>query len=207
MAERYSASGIQVAEFDESVRSRPAMYFGVDRRDPDLATGVLCAVLAYGLHPAARVAAPHTLRIRAEVSGDLAFVVDDELTDALDGLGYPRLGYHGSLLGPERWVSAAAAAVCSRTVVEVWRDGRGLRHELAGLCPLTAPQEVDAPGGAGTRVRFELDGAYFGDGRAIAADLTSLDVHGPYCDDPTGPGKVTLTDLRHGGNPVVSRYR
>lgn len=159
------------------------------------------------LHPAARVAAPHALRIRAEVSGDLAFAVEDDRADALDGLGSARPGYHGSLLGPERWVSAAAAAVCSRTVVEVWRDGRGLRQELAGLRPLTEPREVDAPAGAGTRVRFELAGAYFGDGRVITADLTSLDLHGPYCDNPAGPGEVTLLDLRHGATPVVSRYR
>ncbi|SCL71869.1 hypothetical protein GA0070606_5862 [Micromonospora citrea] len=203
----YSAAGIQVVEFDESVRTRPVMYFGAERGDPDLATHVLCAVLAHGLHPAARVAAAHTPQVRAEIIGDLAFVVSDDRADALDPLGSARPGYHGSLLGAGRWVSAAAGAVSSRTVVEVWRDGRGLRQELAGLRPVAVPQVIDPPAGAGTRVSFELDDAYFGQGHAMAGDLTSLDLHGPHCNDPAGPGQVTLVDFRHEGDPIVNRYR
>jgi DNA gyrase/topoisomerase IV subunit B len=203
---RYSAADIQLVEFDEAVRSRPAMYFGVDRRDPDLATQVLCSVLAHGLHPAARVAAAHTLQVKAEITGDLAFMVSDDRADALGGPGAVRLGYYGSLLGADRWAAAAAAAVSSRTVVEVWRDGLGLRQELAGLRPVTEPQDIDPPPGSGTRVSFELDRAYFGHGQAIAADLTSLDLHGPHCNDPAGPGQVTLIDLRHKGNPTAN-YR
>ncbi|GAB3146910.1 hypothetical protein GCM10027290_29360 [Micromonospora sonneratiae] len=54
---------------------------------------------------------------------------------------------------------------------------------------------------------FELDGTYFGDDQAIAANLASLDLHGPHCSAPAGLGQVTLIDLRHHGNPIVNRYR
>ncbi|BCJ65669.1 hypothetical protein [Polymorphospora rubra] len=98
----YSADGIEVLEFDESVKRWPDMYFGAGRGSPDLATRVLSSVLAYALHPATRVAAPHTPQATAEITGDLAFVVTDDQADALDESGSVRLGYNGSLLGPVR---------------------------------------------------------------------------------------------------------
>ncbi|GIH19672.1 hypothetical protein [Rugosimonospora africana] len=201
---RYSASDIQVIEFDESVRTRPTMYFGAGRGSPDLATRVLEGVLAHALHPAARVAAVHTLQVKTEIIGDLAFVVSDDRADALDDPGV-RLGYYGSMLGPARWVSAAAAALSSRTVAEVWRDGIGLRQELAGLRPISEPRNFVPEAEAGTRVSFDLDNAYFR--RGIAANLASLDLHGPHCSDVAGPGQVTLVDLRDRGNPTTSLYR
>ncbi|MFB6393559.1 hypothetical protein [Polymorphospora lycopeni] len=183
------------------------MYFGAGRGSPDLATRVLSSVLAHALHPATRVAAPHTPHATAEITGDLAFVVTDDQADALDESGSVRLGYNGSLLGPVRWISAAAAAVSSRTVVEVWRDGHGLCQELAGLHPVAEPRGIDPPPGAGTRVSFELDDAYFGPGQVIAADLASLDLHGPDCNGPAGPGHVTVTDARGQDEPIVIPYR
>ncbi|MGI8334787.1 hypothetical protein ACRYCC_32955 [Actinomadura scrupuli] len=196
----YSAADIQVLEFDESVRARPGMYFGVGRENAALATEVLGSVLVHALHPAARLAPTHTPRVHAEVFADLAFAVaDDQAGLAGDG-GIPRLGYHGSLLGTDRWLLAAAAAVSARVIVEVWRDGRGHCQELSGLRPVTMPQEFDAPPGSGTKVTFELDRIYFGPDAAITSDLNALDLHGPYCTDPPGPGRVTIRDLRRGND-------
>ncbi|BCJ69416.1 hypothetical protein [Polymorphospora rubra] len=203
----YSTDGIEVLEFDESVKRWLDMYFGTGRGSPDLATRVLSGVLAHALHPAARLAAAHTLRATAEVTGDLSFVVTDDQADALAGSGSVRLGYNGSLLGPVRWISAAAAAVSSRTVVEVWRDGRGLCQELAGLHPIAEPRDIHPPTGVGTRVSFELNNAYFGPGQVIAANLASLDLHGPDCVDPAGPGHVTVIDMRGREEPIVIPYR
>ncbi|MFE1879473.1 DNA topoisomerase IV subunit B family protein [Streptomyces diastatochromogenes] len=197
--EEYSAADIEVIEFDEHVRRTPVMYFDLPRDHPDLATRVLSRVLAHALHPATRLAPDHTLRVVAEIHGDLAFTVTDDMPNALDdGTGRPRLGHYGALLGPERWTSAAAAALGTRTVVEVWRDGHGVRQELAGLRPTTEPRSFEPLAGAGTRVAFALDPAYFGPGTAITADLAGLDLHPPYCDEPPGPGGVTLRDLRDG---------
>ncbi|MFC4118801.1 hypothetical protein [Nonomuraea zeae] len=201
----YSAADIRVLEFDQVVRTRPGMYFGVGKEDPRLATEVLCCVLAHGLHPATSVAPAHALRIEAEVSADLAFSVADDHAGPPADDGLPHLGYHRSLLGPDRWLSAAAAAMSSRAIVEIWRDGQGFRQELSHLRPLNAPEPFQAPAGSGTRIAFELDRSYFGREAAIAADLSSLDVHGPYCAEARGSGRVTIRDLRN-GEPRESRY-
>jgi hypothetical protein len=131
-------------------------------------------------------------------------VADDLVADARDA-AWPRLGYYGSLLGPDRWTCAAAAVLSTRTVVEVWRDGRGFRQELSGLRPVEVPQEIDAPAGKGTRVLFELDSTWVG--AALSTDLASLDLHGPHCDAPLGPGRVTLRDLRAPHGPATFRLR
>ncbi|WP_392969910.1 hypothetical protein [Streptomyces sp. LN245] len=73
--------------------------------------------------------------------------------------------------------------------------------------PTGAPEEFEAPPGCGTRVAFELDPAYFGSGAAITADLSALDLHGPYCTERDGPGYVVLRDHRDGGAPTESRRR
>ncbi|MGW7244179.1 hypothetical protein [Streptomyces sp. NPDC054804] len=207
MGKTYSAADVQVVEFDQHVRARPSMYFGVGRGSPELATQVLCTVLRHALHPATRVAPAHSPQVEAEVLGDLTFRVADEQADALDEQGRPHLGYYGSLLGPNRWASAAAAALSSRTVIEVWRDGHGFRQELAGVRPIEEPQEIDSPTGAGTRVVFELDQSYTGARTVLATDLGSLDLHGPHCGDPHGPGSVVVRDLRDRSNPAEIRYR
>ncbi|MFF4113690.1 hypothetical protein ACFY0P_09395 [Streptomyces sp. NPDC001714] len=203
----YSAADIQVIEFDQHVWANPTMYFGVRRGDPELATQVLCAVLGHALHPATRVAPAHTPQVEAEVHGDLKFWVADDQADALDEQSRALLGYYGSLLGPNRWNSAAAAALSTRTAIEVWRDGYGFRQELAGLRPIEQPQEIGSPTGAGTRVAFELDRAYVGAGTALTDDLGSLDLHGLHCSDPHGPGGVVVRDLRDRSNPAEFHYR
>jgi DNA gyrase/topoisomerase IV subunit B len=203
----YSAADIQLLEFDDAVRKRPGMYFGASHENTELATRVLCSVLGHALHPAAGVAPSHTLRARAEISADLAFSVMDDQANPFDAQGLPRLGYYGTLFGPDRWISAAAAAVSSRAVVEIWRDGRGFHQELAGLRPVGPPEELEARDGCGTRVTFELDPAYFGPNVAISTDLGSLDLHSPHCTEPSGPGYVAIRDLRLHDCPGEIRYR
>ncbi|MCF3133601.1 hypothetical protein [Streptomyces olivochromogenes] len=198
-AEEYSAADIEIIEFDAHVRRRPAMYFDLPRDHPGLATRVLCRILTHALHPAPRLAPDHTSRVLAEIRGDLAFAVTDDLADALDdGPGRPRFGYYGTLLGPDRWTSGAAAALGARTVVEVWRDGHGVRQELSGIRPAGELRSFDPPAGAGTRVALTLDPGYFAPRSAITTDLAGLDLHGRYCEAPPGPGSVTLRDLRDG---------
>jgi hypothetical protein len=184
----YAAEHLTVLEVDEAVRRRPGMYFGVAREDPRFATAVLRAVLLHALHPSAALAPDHTPRVYAEITADLAFTVTDDQAD----LGR---GYFGSLLTPHRWASAAAAAVSVRTLVEVWKDGRGRRQELAGLRPVGSPADYAAPAGAGTRMSFELAPA-----APIAADLAALDVHGdPECASRPGSGFVRIRDSRQSG--------
>ncbi|MEE3918296.1 hypothetical protein V2I01_05765 [Micromonospora sp. BRA006-A] len=200
----YSLAKIRVMEFDDSVRERPGMYFGVGRHDPCLATRVLLrgrrTRVSSGSHCRRE---PHP-DVVAEITADLTFSVTDDQTDVLTGRGTPKLGYYGSLLTSERWSSAAAAAVSSQTTVEVWRHGHGFRQRLVGLRPVEPPAEFSAPVGAGTRVAFVLDPAYFGSA-AITTDIASLDVHGPACTNTTGSGKVVIRDRRGRSRP--NEYR
>ncbi|SOE07494.1 hypothetical protein [Streptomyces sp. Ag109_G2-15] len=69
----------------------------------------------------------------------------------MTGGEYSAAGYHGALLGPERWTGAAAAALGTRTVVEVWRDGHGVRQELAGIRPGAARSGWCHPAGPARR--------------------------------------------------------
>lgn len=95
-----------------------------------------------------------------EISGDLRFAVTDDQLPALDGFCEPESGFYGSLLSQSRWMLAAAAALGSRTLVEIRVGGRGWRQELTGTAP-SRPVPFDAPGEAsGTRVTFELDAAF-----------------------------------------------
>lgn len=201
----YSLADITMVEFDDSVRGRPGMYFGAIRADPRLPTWVPRTVVAHALHPATRVAASHVPNVVAEVTADLAFWVTDDQAETLADLGLPPLGYYGSLLTPVRWASAAAAAVSSQTTVEIWRDGRGLRQRLVGARPVEPPMPFAAPAGAGTRVAYLLDAAYFGSA-VVTADLASLDVHGPHCTDSAGPGTVLIHDRRNPDRPTEHQY-
>ncbi|MBF9072849.1 hypothetical protein [Streptacidiphilus fuscans] len=194
-------------DFDEHVRAQPQMYFRVGRSNPELATRVLENVLGHALHPAARLAPLHTLQAEAKITGDLSFAVRDDRADALDGHGHPQLGYFGSLLLPERWLSAAASALSSRVVVKVWRNGHAFEQELAGLRPVSEPRRTDPQPGTGTRIAFELDRAFLGQHHALTLNLTALDLHGPDCDAPAGPGRVTVTDLREADRPISAHYQ
>jgi hypothetical protein len=201
----YSAADITVLTMADSVRKWPGMYFGVGPGDPRLATRVLCAVMGHAFHPAAKVAASHTPHVVVDIIANLAFAVTDDQADTLAGPGLPRLGYEGSLLTADRWSSAAAAAVSSRTVVEVWRAGRGFRQTLVGLRPVEPPAEFDAPVGAGARAAFTLDPGFFGSS-VITTDIATLDVHGPYCTEAAGSGEVVIRDHRSANGSADIRY-
>lgn len=205
-AHEYSSADITVLEFDASVRKRPGMFFGVGPDNPALATRVLDTLLRHALHPAPSVAPDHVPRVVAEIGADLAFSVADDQADALTDEGVPRDGYHGSLLTFDRWAFAAAAALSVRVTVDVWRDGRGLRQRLAGLRPVEAPVEFAAGAGCGTRVAYLLDAGYLGSSAAVTADLSVIDVHGPYCALPTGPGFAVVRDLRDSNGPTERRF-
>jgi hypothetical protein len=126
-------------------------------------------------------------------------------TELILGDDSPRLGYEGSLLTPNRLSSAAAAAVSSQTLIEVWRDGQGFRQTLIGLRPVKPPAPFSAPPGAGTRATFVLDPAFFGSA-TITTDLAALDVHGPDCADAGGPGEIILRDHRGTNRSAEHRY-
>lgn len=181
------------------------MYFGVGPGDPSLATRVLCTVVGHAFHPATKVAASHAAHVVADITADLAFAVTDDQADLPTGQGMPRLGYEKSLLTPDRWSSAAAAAVSTRTSVEVWRDGRGFRQTLVGLRPVEPPRAFSAPTGAGTRVEYVLDPDFFGTA-SITTALADLDIHGPDCRDAVGLGEVVVRDHRTQGGPAEYRY-
>jgi hypothetical protein len=189
----YDASMITVLEFDDSVRKRPGLYFGLPREDPELPTAVLCTVLGHATHPDARFPV-HSPRVRADVSGDLAFAVTDDVLGP-----FPSNGFGGTLIPHGRWGHAAAAAVSTRVTVEVWWDGQGLRQELARSRPVAEPVAFEAHAGTGIRVAYVLDPGYFGAGAAITTELSTLDICGPYCAQPGGPGDVVIRDLRTGG--------
>ncbi|MFE2477750.1 hypothetical protein [Streptomyces sp. NPDC059389] len=203
----YEAAQIKVLEFDASIRKRPSMYFGVGQGDPALPASVLCTVAVHALHPATGVAREHTLRTVIEITDSLSFTMTMDQPHSWEASGAPALGYYDSLLGPEWWLPAAAAALCERAAVEMWCAGRGFRQDLAGIRPLTAPQEFEPPAGSGTKVTFALDPEYVGAASALPTDLEHLDLHGPHCSAAAGPGHVTIRDLRDGGTAREALYR
>ena len=203
----YDAADIEVLEFDVSVRKRPGMYFGVGQGDPRLSTAVLCAVARHALHPATSVAKEHTLRTILEITGNRSLTMTMDQPHAWAGGGAPVLGYFGSLLGPEWWLLAATATLCERAVVEMWCGGRGLRQGHVGIRPTSVPQQFDPPSGSGTKVTFALDPEYFGWNSALPTDLDHLDLHGPYCSKPAGPGRVIIRDFRDGQDGLEAIHR
>ncbi|MCG5469483.1 hypothetical protein LADH09A_003398 [Micromonospora sp. LAH09] len=181
----YSAAGITVLEFDESVRRRPGMYFGAD---PHLATTVLTAIVIASLHPGPKVAPAGPPDVTAEILGDLAFSITDNWPTGPDG---SVAGYHGSLLTSYRWVHAAAAAVSTHTTIETWHVGHALQQTLAGLRPTGPPRGLDGPDGTGTTLTYHLDPSSF---TPSTLDSPMLDLHAEGCCDV--PGRFRLRDSR-----------
>jgi DNA gyrase/topoisomerase IV subunit B len=147
---------ITVVTIADVVRRRPDMYFGSVPGDPLLAGAVL------------RTVASHVAPAVVDITDDLAFSVTDGQAQGP--------GYNGTLLPPGRWSTAAAASVSLRTTVAVWHDGHGLRQTLAGVEPVESPTEFRPPPGAGTRVAFLLDPAFFGSSVLNAPDLAGVTV-------------------------------
>ncbi|MCC9311603.1 hypothetical protein LN042_31835 [Kitasatospora sp. RB6PN24] len=202
----YSAADIKVLEYDEVFRQRPGMFFGVGPEHPELATRVLCQVLAHELHPAAAVAPNHALVASADVLSDLAFSVTVNQAAPLANSGGRPFAQHAALLG-HRWVAIGAAALSSHAVIERWADGQGLRQELTSLRRAASPYSFEPPAGQGMRMTFELDPEYFGPTAAITSDLGSLGLHGPDCGEPAGPGFVEVRDRRATDGMSVARYQ
>lgn len=191
----YSADDITVLEFDAAVLRRPGMYFGVGLDDPRLLAMVLSAVARHALHPATSVAAEHSLSVLIDIFGNLRFRLTMDQPHAWRDA--PPAGYFDSLLGPEWWLLAAVATLCTETSVEMWSNGRGFHQELGGLRPLAAPRAFTPPGGSGTRITFTLNPDHLPPGSAFPTDLEILDLHDQACAGMDEPGRLAVLDHRH----------
>lgn len=185
-----------MVEFDEAVRRRPGMYFGVGLRDPRLPASLLGAVGGHVLHPPTRTAEAHSLRGLIEITGDRDFTAVVDLPPCGDEPNLPATNYFEYLNGAGWWLLAAVMALCERVVVEEWQDGQAFRQELVGIRPRSGPEAIEPPPGRGIRVTFALDPEYVGHGMALPGDLEHLDLHGSDCAVPEGPGRVIVRDLR-----------
>jgi len=181
----YTAADLSVLEFDQTVRTRPGMYFGAD---PHLATSILTAVVIASLHPGVKVTPAGPPDVTAEILEDLAFSIADNWPTGPDG---STAGYYGSLLTPHRWVHAAAAAVSTHTTIETWHAGRALCQNLAGLRPAGSPHDLDAPPGTGTKLTYHLDPSYL---TSSILSTPTRDLHAEGCCDV--PGQFRLRDHR-----------
>ncbi|WP_198653838.1 hypothetical protein [Actinocorallia populi] len=200
-AQRYSAADITVLEFDASVLKCPGMYFGGGLENPRLPALLLSAAARHALHPAARVAEDHSLAAEIAVLGDLCFNMT--ISQQHVWPDSPSRGYFDSLLGPEWWLLAAIATLCTTTTVEMWSDGRGFSQELAGLRPLGTVQSFDPQARSGTSITFTIDGRNLPSSAAFPADLGTIDAHGPDCTAADGPGYVVIRDHRPGGQSSI----
>jgi DNA gyrase/topoisomerase IV subunit B len=193
--DEYAAAHITLLSFEEAVRKRTGMYFGVARDSPDLPTNVLRAVIDDALHP---VGDGHCT-VDIAVTADLSFTVIDDQPLSLDDLGEPKPGFYDSLVDRRRWALAAAAALSSRTLIEIRASQRGWRQELTGVVP-ARPEPFAARGEAdGTRVTFELDPAFLAPGAIISTSPERLRAWGAgcaTCADPSRADALTVRDCR-----------
>jgi hypothetical protein len=174
----YSAANITVLSFEDAVRKRPGMYFAAGPESPDLPTGVLRAVIGDALH------APNGdhHHVDVEVAGDLRFTVADDQPPDLNDLGRPKPGFYESLISQKRWALAAAAALSTRTLIEVRADGQGWRQELTGTTP-APPEPFTASGQAsGTRATFDISAAFIAPGAVISTSPEQLQPRDSRCD-------------------------
>jgi DNA gyrase/topoisomerase IV subunit B len=182
--------------FEEHVRARPAMYFGVDRDSAALPTEVLQRVAWDAMHRRDGTRG----QISVTITSDLGFTVEDERPHSADERGRPLPGFFGSLLDEDRWAPAAAAALSVRTVIEVWLDGLGYRQELAGAVPTGPWVECPAPRPYGTKTAFHLDPTYVGPGEAIAWALRPEELQEEGCETHPSPATFSIRDLRRGAD-------
>jgi hypothetical protein len=139
----YTAAHITVLSFEDVVRKRTGTYFGVAPDSQQLATNIVRAVIDDALHP---VGGGRHQIVTVEVVSDLRFAVSDDQRHGVDDQGQLRLGFFDSLIDRSRWALAGAAAISTRSTVEVWSDGRGYRQELVGTRPTGDPVLVRGEG-------------------------------------------------------------
>ncbi|MCX4804274.1 hypothetical protein OG594_21955 [Streptomyces sp. NBC_01214] len=193
--EKFAVEPLGVVDFVAHVRRRPAQYFLVDQGSPELPTEVLRAVAWDALH---RRDGRHG-RISIEIGSDLSFTVESDQRPSADAQERRAPRFFGSLLDMfdrQRWAPSAAAALSVRTVIEVWRDGHGLRQELVGMAPTGPREEFSAPKPVGTRTTFHLDPSFCGADEAIAWALRPEELHGEACREHPSPTKFPIYDLR-----------
>lgn len=179
-----------VGTFDDSVRLRPKMYFGVDRDDPALLTALVRAVASEPFHYPGN--AP--VGVEIVIEADLTFVVaDNQPVTYYNPGGLPGLRPDESLLDRRRPSLHAVAALTTSTCVEVRTGGRLWRQELAGSQPISGPRDGGGSERQGIRVRFDLDHNYFPQGAALPRDLAELRRAIPAA---PGTGSLTVIDSR-----------
>jgi hypothetical protein len=193
--ESYSAAHVTVVSFGDAVRKRTGMYFAVAPDSPDLPSNILRGVVQDALHC---VGGGHCTVV-AEVTAGLCFTVADDQPLSLSDLGEPGPGFCDSLIGKHRWALAAAAALSSRTLIEIRSGGRGWRQELAGASP-ALPELFATPGEAdGTRATFDLDAGFLAPGAAISASperLRAWEADCARCAGPRRADSLTIRDRR-----------
>ncbi|MFJ8476919.1 hypothetical protein [Kitasatospora sp. NPDC094011] len=208
MAEHpYDDIWIEAPESGASVRRNVPMFFGAAPGDPQLGTNLLSALGDDLLHAASSIAPAHTLSARIDILGDRRITVSVAQPHRWTASDSPTLGPSGSLLGNEWWSLSALAALSAAVTVELWCDGRGFRQHCSGLRPLGAVQDFLPPDGSGTRVSLTLDPACIGADVAIPTELAGLNLHGPFCTAPPGPGRLLIRDHRQGPAARDIRYR
>jgi hypothetical protein len=188
----YSVSSIKVGTFDEAVRRRPKLYFGLDQADPGLVVAVVqfAAVtpFAWALKTGDALPAVQVI-IRAGMRFTLSF---NSVLPGTDPGSRPPVR-RALIFEPQL---APVAAVSTRTVAEVRAGGRAWRQELAGAQPLAAPRDCGACDQLGTRATFDLDPGFFAAGAQIprAHELTAdLGLDGGF---DLSACNLAVTDLR-----------
>jgi hypothetical protein len=191
--EPYSAAHITVLSFDEVVRKRTGMYFAVAPDSPDLPSNILRGVIQDALH----CAGGGHCTVVADVTADLSFTVADDQPLFLSDLGEPEPGFYDGLIDKRRWALAAAAALSSRTLIEIRAGGRGWRQELTGTTR-ALPELFAAPGEAdGTRATFELDAGFLAPGPGISTSPERLRAWDADCTRCAGLRADALTIRDH----------
>jgi DNA gyrase/topoisomerase IV subunit B len=184
-----TAADLTVLSFEVAVRKRAGMYLPAEPGSLGLPTGILQGVIGDALHAADGGHRP----VDVEITAGLRFSVTNDQPPDLDDPGEPKPGFYGSLIGRSR-VLAAAAALSTRTLIEVRAGGRGWRQELTGTTP-ARPEPFTASGQAdGTRVTFDLDPALLAPGAHIPTSPDHLRARGPGCETcASAPRDETLT--------------
>jgi hypothetical protein len=143
--------------FAEAVRRRPHMVLGLDRDNPALVSSLLAAIVADALADRG-VGRPD---VTITIESDLSFAAaDTDSTRGLDSSGQPANALYQTLLDRRRWPIAVAAALSTRTVLEVVIAGVAWRQEFKQIDP-TPPEQSPTDRPDGTLAAFDLDADYF----------------------------------------------